>query len=184
MILGEIDRSASPRADRRARIGLWLAAAAAGILLVSILIPPILEAGAGGGPSSLRLVFAPVCHQIGERSFSLLGAPLAVCARCAGLYLGGVLGLGSAAALVDGKRRRVRRAWLFALVLPTLADGLLAGLGYSPLATVGRFVLAVPAGGALGVLLAIGIHDLGLMIPGDPSCSDPAGDRRLAEEWP
>jgi len=41
----------------------------------------------------IRLFFAPVCHQIPERSFQLSGHSLAVCARCTGLYGGVVAGL-------------------------------------------------------------------------------------------
>jgi uncharacterized membrane protein len=40
----------------------------------------------------LRWFFAAVCHQRPERSFVLWGAPLAVCARCTGIYAGAVLG--------------------------------------------------------------------------------------------
>jgi uncharacterized membrane protein len=36
--------------------------------------------------------FAFVCHQRPERSFWLLGAPVAVCARCLGIYIGAAIG--------------------------------------------------------------------------------------------
>jgi len=42
---------------------------------------------------ALERGFALVCHQRPERSFSLFGAPLAICARCLGIYLGAALGL-------------------------------------------------------------------------------------------
>lgn len=38
------------------------------------------------------LFFAPVCHQIPERSFHIMGCPIAVCARCSGIYIGFLLG--------------------------------------------------------------------------------------------
>lgn len=41
----------------------------------------------------LRRGFALVCHQRPERSFWLFGAPLAVCARCLGIYIGAAIGL-------------------------------------------------------------------------------------------
>jgi uncharacterized membrane protein len=41
----------------------------------------------------LYAVFAPLCHQRPERCFFLAGFPLAVCARCTGIYLGAFLGL-------------------------------------------------------------------------------------------
>lgn len=41
----------------------------------------------------LYAFFAPVCHQIPERSFHCFGFPLAVCHRCTGLYTGFTVGL-------------------------------------------------------------------------------------------
>ena len=37
-------------------------------------------------------MFRSICHQLPERSFSLFGSPVAVCARCLGLYLGFLVG--------------------------------------------------------------------------------------------
>ncbi|MBI4457023.1 MAG: DUF2085 domain-containing protein [Acidobacteria bacterium] len=53
--------------------GLWCSA---------ILLPTLISADA------LRLFFAPICHQIPQRSLWLFGKPLAVCARCSGFYFG------------------------------------------------------------------------------------------------
>ena len=36
--------------------------------------------------------FSPVCHQDPTRSFWIFGAPVAVCARCIGIYLGAAVG--------------------------------------------------------------------------------------------
>lgn len=41
----------------------------------------------------LYLAFAPVCHQLPERSFFCFAEPFAVCHRCFGLYLGFTVGL-------------------------------------------------------------------------------------------
>jgi uncharacterized membrane protein len=41
----------------------------------------------------LYACFSPVCHQIPGRSFMLFGYPLAVCARCFGIYSGALGGL-------------------------------------------------------------------------------------------
>lgn len=37
---------------------------------------------------ALELGFSSICHQIPERSFLMWGYPLAVCARCTGIYAG------------------------------------------------------------------------------------------------
>lgn len=44
-----------------------------------------------------------ICHQIVERSFSVNGKPVALCARCTGMYLGALLAIGYQ--LLLGKRR-------------------------------------------------------------------------------
>jgi len=176
------DPTRRSRTTSQAQAGVWYATAAAHGVFLGVLAPPIVESWTGAGPSWLRIVFAPVCHQIAERSLVLFGGSLAVCARCTGLYLGGILGLACAAALVVGRERAVRRLWLGALVLPTAADGVLATLGASPLAEVPRFVLAVPAGAAAGVLLAIGIYDLISLVTGDRAPVGCVDDRRIVEE--
>jgi len=55
--------------------------------------PPWLHhAGHDGAAMVVRLLFLPVCHQIVSRSLHVGGEPLAVCARCAGLYAGFLAG--------------------------------------------------------------------------------------------
>ena len=44
-----------------------------------------------------------ICHQIVERSFTVNGKPIALCARCTGMYLGAVLAIGYQ--LFLGRRR-------------------------------------------------------------------------------
>jgi len=63
---------------------LWLAAI--------ILAPLLWKAGSGAAPV-LYACFAPACHQNPLRSFVLLGAPLAVCSRCFGIYAGFLAGM-------------------------------------------------------------------------------------------
>jgi len=62
--------------------------------LVLLILMPVISARLGmpvlAGLS--YLVFTPFCHQLPDRSFHLLGVPLAVCARCTGIYLGIFIG--------------------------------------------------------------------------------------------
>ena len=63
-------------------------------LLSLIVIAPMLAAQ---GRNSIALViytaFSKFCHQIPERSFEIAGHPLAVCARCTGIYFGFAAGV-------------------------------------------------------------------------------------------
>lgn len=53
-----------------------------------IMLAPYTRARGAAAAPYLYLLFAPICHQLPERSFHLFGHPLAVCQRCFGLYLG------------------------------------------------------------------------------------------------
>lgn len=73
-----------------------LAAAAA---LWALLLPAAAYAASGPHGSGASRTFAlaiytfgsAICHQRVERSFHLFGVPLAVCARCTGIYVGAAL---------------------------------------------------------------------------------------------
>ena len=69
---------------------LWLACLGG---LALVLAPPLLAAAGWPYAEVLRWLLHSICHQIPERSFHLLGEPLAVCQRCTGLYLGFALGV-------------------------------------------------------------------------------------------
>lgn len=109
-------------------LAAWAVVAAVALLFFGALF--VAPYAATGG--RLRLAdavykgFGIVCHQKAERSFHAWGMPLAVCARCAGLYAGLAAG-----ALLYPLARPIRRAyaparaWLFAAAAPTSLDFLL-----------------------------------------------------------
>lgn len=71
------------------RNGLLLSAGL--FLLVGLaVLPPFVSASAGGW---IMQAFAPVCHQLTERSFHVDGVQLAVCHRCLGAYVGLLVGV-------------------------------------------------------------------------------------------
>lgn len=77
---------------RRLLVCLALSAAAA-VWCAATLLPPLLHrAGHEEAALLATLPFRLVCHQIADRSFHLAGVPIAVCARCAGLYAGFLAG--------------------------------------------------------------------------------------------
>jgi uncharacterized membrane protein len=67
-----------------AGVGLWLGA---------IVAAPYLRSRGSGIAPFLYACFSPICHQRPERSFFAFGYPLAVCARCSGIYLGALVGI-------------------------------------------------------------------------------------------
>jgi uncharacterized membrane protein len=62
--------------------------------LAGIWLAPYLRSRASPWSSLAYAFYSPVCHQVPGRSFSCFGQPLAVCARCLGIYLGFLVGLG------------------------------------------------------------------------------------------
>lgn len=97
---------------------------------------------------------ALVCHQIPERSFHLGSVQLPVCARCTGLYVGGIVGL--AAWLLVRQRLRATTA-RYAIVigaLPTLVTVGTAMLGWWDPNNVWRALSAAPLGVTVGVVVA------------------------------
>ena len=62
----------------------------AGILLWlgAIFLAPYLKSQSSSLSGFFYVLFSPVCHQIPSRSFLCFGYPLAVCARCLGIYSG------------------------------------------------------------------------------------------------
>ena len=80
---------------RRAVLPVYILTLVAGLAwLTAIVLAPYLRSrGEGAAASFLYAVFAPVCHQIPGRSFFFRGFPLAVCARCLGIYAGALAGL-------------------------------------------------------------------------------------------
>lgn len=105
-------------------------------------------------PAVSALVYAAsalVCHQLPARSFHTHDSQLPVCARCAGLYLGGAAGalagwLGAAAFPRRGRRL------LAAAAAPTALTVAAAWAGQESFGNTTRFVTALPLGVAAGFL--------------------------------
>jgi uncharacterized membrane protein len=86
-----------------------------------------------------------ICHQRPERSFSLAGTQLPVCARCFGLYFAGALGAVTALAM----RRRLSlpfRGVLAVAAIPTAVTWGAEVAGLMPFSNTARAVAALPLG--------------------------------------
>jgi uncharacterized membrane protein len=90
-----------------------------------------------------------VCHQRPERSFHLVGMPLPVCARCAGLYWSGaVVALVAVLSARRAGRPRHAATLLVVAALPTAATVGLEFLGLMFPTNMTRALSALPLGGA------------------------------------
>jgi uncharacterized membrane protein len=83
--------STPPAAPRPGRARWALPALSA--LLVSAGLLPWLVALRPAWSRVVFPVFRTLCHQRPERTLAIFGAPMVVCSRCAGLYLGVALGV-------------------------------------------------------------------------------------------
>jgi uncharacterized membrane protein len=105
----------------------WACVAACALLWMGLIATA--PVAAAGGHETLAFVvyqgLGGVCHQMPERAFWIAGHPLAVCARCTGIYAGFTL----AALLYPLFARRLfktggtpRREWLLLALAPTAID--------------------------------------------------------------
>jgi len=161
------------RLDPRSRRLVAVVALAAALWCAGFVLAPWLEHRGSPAGSWLRLAYAPTCHQQPDRCLDLGAGKLAICARCAGLYAGGLLGL--LAAVSSGLRVRPALATLVAAAVPTLVD-VAAGLaGLPSLSSWPRFAIAVAPGAVLGLLLADALADIASHIgrPAEKAAGNP-----------
>jgi uncharacterized membrane protein len=142
------------------RVAMLVSLLGASLFVVGIFVAPILDETATPGAELARAPYTPLCHQMEERSLTFVDHPLAVCARCTGLYVGGLAGLFLALCFAGVRAARPGPLWLLALSLPSLVDVLLPWLGWAGAPNWPRMWMAVPPGILAGIYLAIGIHDL------------------------
>ena len=140
-------------------------ASAAILWFAAILIAPFAidstHAATATGAACVYATGSFVCHQRPERSFSLGGRQMPVCARCAGLYaaaaafaFGFGFGATSAPFGATASMSASRNRWIaFVAALPTIVTWLIEHLGFVHLSNPTRFVAALPLGAAVMWLL-------------------------------
>ncbi len=115
---------------------------------VAVLAPYLSASGFSLFAVAIFWFFAPVCHQDPARSFWILGAPVAVCARCLGIYLGAAVGAWIPAP------RRVLLSGLALFGALNLADVLTEAAAWHGNWKLTRFLLGALLGLAAGSLVA------------------------------
>ena len=135
----------------------------AGILiwLAAIILAPWLRSRSSGLSPYLYACFSPLCHQVPGRSFELFGFPLAVCARCLGIYVGFFGGM----VLYPVRRdfagvRLPRTAFLLAVSAPIVFDTAANLLGLWGTPNLVRFFLGFLLGLILPFYFLTGLGEL------------------------
>lgn len=105
---------------------------------------------AEGASMRWRWLFRVLCHGKPERCLELFGVPMPLCARCAAIYFGILLGL-TAFAFMRRLRERVMRVIAFAAVTPLALDGLTQLAGLRESTNELRMATGVIAGLAFGL---------------------------------
>ena len=103
---------------------------------------------------ALQRGFSVVCHQQPERSFTLFGGAVAVCARCLGIYLGAAIGL------VMNTSRRLATQVLVAAVVVNLVDWLAELAGLHGNWMFARFAFGLALGMTGAMLVAANLYPL------------------------
>jgi uncharacterized membrane protein len=137
------------------RLLAFLVTACASTWLAMLLAAPWVRAAPdpSPGPRTIAglayIAGSRVCHQRPERTLTVAGAPMPVCARCTGLYAGAVAGL--VLALVRGRGRGGRTALAIA-ALPTVLSLAIEWMG-GPSGPASRLMAALPLGFVVGTLV-------------------------------
>jgi uncharacterized membrane protein len=146
----------------RRAVGAWLSACAGSLALVTLIFAAPLAEASGHTALGwfLYRVFAPLCHQIAERSFYVAGHPLAVCARCFGAYAGFTACL-LLYPLVRSLRRTdaPRRGWLVVIALPCVVDFLINFTGLAHNTHASRALTGAWLGAGAVFFVAPGLID-------------------------
>ena len=118
------------------------------LVSAAVLAPYLAAAGYSALALAIVFFFSPVCHQDPVRSFWVFGGPVAVCARCLGIYLGAAAGAWIPAP------RRVLLSGLALFAVLNLADVLTEASAWHGNWILMRFVLGLLLGGAASGLIA------------------------------
>jgi len=151
-------------ATRRRAWAVWGALVAFAALVVGMVLgAPLARAGGWALLSEvLYRSFSVACHQVPERAFEVAGFPLAVCARCTGLYAGALAGfVFYPLARTLGRTDAPTRVWLLLAAAPTTLDFALGVTGLWENTHWSRLLTALPLGAAAAFYVVPGLVELG-----------------------
>lgn len=149
------------------RVYRWILIAAA-LWLGGIVCPTIIaQMDMPSLATFIRDLYRPACHQMISRSLVWLGSPLAVCARCTGIYIGAFVGLIALGLMRRSAVRETPPRWvLFAAIAPAVIDFLAGFLGLAATPNLFHFATGAIAGFAGAFFVYPGLLSLALALPG------------------
>jgi uncharacterized membrane protein len=112
---------------------------------------------AQGASPKWRAPFLMMCHGFAERCLKVDGVPMPICARCAGIYMGVLVGFAAFLILpyVQEKSMRIA-AWI--AVTPLAADGITQALRFRTSTNPLRLATGVLAGLFFGIWILCAIE--------------------------
>ena len=145
---------------------IWAITATIVLAFVSlIVVAPLAHAHGYNSPAFvLYEMFGRVCHQIPGRAFYIEGQPLAVCARCTGIYFGFAAGVVVYPLVRSlGRGDTPARKWLLLAAVPTLLDFALGFFGILENTQWSRSLTGALLGAVAAFYVVPGLMDLSRM---------------------
>ena len=142
---------------------VWGLATGCALAFVALVFaaPWALERGHDLTAAVLYQAFGRICHQMPARSFYFHGHPLAVCARCVGVYAGCALGLLCYPLVRSLKRTDApARGWLVLIAAPAVIDFSLTFFGLWENTHLSRLLTGAVLGAGAAFFIMPGLVDL------------------------
>jgi uncharacterized membrane protein len=165
---GSSNSSLSPHPSSLAVVWATTALLTLAFISLIVLAPVALAHGHNSAAFVLYKSFEKFCHQIPERSFYVDGHPLAVCARCTGIYFGfaaGVLFYPIARSLAQSYPAPARK-WLLIALAPAVLDFALDYLGIWENTRLTRSLTGALLGSVVAFYVVPALLDMIRMAPG------------------
>ena len=144
--------------------GAWACVAACALVWMALVVGAPLAAGNGHETVAFVLYhgLSGVCHQMPERAFWVAGHPLAVCARCTGIYAGFTLAALLYPLVARRRRGTPRREWLILALAPTTIDFTLGITGLWANTHLSRSLTGAWLGAWLAFYVVPGVMEISL----------------------
>ena len=133
--------------------------------------------------SGLYSLYRPVCHQLSDRAFHVSGYPMAVCARCLGIYSGFLFGLLAYPFARSLTRTDMPpRQWLITAFVPLGVDFLGGFVGAFENSPASRLVTGLIAGTAGAFYIMPGLVGMALSLRGSGPAARASAGREVSPE--